>query len=137
MPPQYSAISSRTVMPAGARWTPGFATRPETENERGPLRPCRPWFANQSAPFSRMSRTQYSVSMLCSSVGRPKSPTCATAELDFGQRARRIGRERVELPREDRAAPRILIAQVDIDRLDAHGPSGDQHAFEEAVRIAL
>ena len=29
MPPQYSSISSFTVMPAGARWTPGFITRPE------------------------------------------------------------------------------------------------------------
>ena len=69
MPPQYSSISSRTVMPAGARCTPGFVTRPDTENERRPLRPWRPWPANQAAPFSRMSRTQYSVSMLCSSVG--------------------------------------------------------------------
>ena len=42
MPPQYSAISSFTVMPAGARCTPGFFTRPHTENERRPLRPLRP-----------------------------------------------------------------------------------------------
>src|SRR5256885_15350535 len=78
MPPQYSSTSSRSVMPAGARCTPGFFTRPETENERRPLRPCRPCEANQGAPFSMISRTQYTVSMLCSSVGRPKRPTCAT-----------------------------------------------------------
>ena len=42
MPPQYSSMSSRTVMPAGARCTPGFFTRPDTENERSPLRPLRP-----------------------------------------------------------------------------------------------
>jgi hypothetical protein len=78
MPPQYSSISSRTVMPAGARWTPGLRTRPLTENERSPLRPLRPWPANHSGPRSTMSRTQYSVSMLCSSVGRPNSPAWAT-----------------------------------------------------------
>ena len=78
MPPQYSSISSRTVMPAGASLTPGSRTRPETENERRPLRPLRPWPANQSAPFSTMSRTQCRVSKLCSSVGRPNRPTCAT-----------------------------------------------------------
>ena len=56
-------------MPAGARCTPGFFTRPDTENERRPLRPLRPCEANQAAPFSTISRTQYTVSMLCSSVG--------------------------------------------------------------------
>src|SRR5207248_1987774 len=35
-----------------------------------------------------MSRTQYSVSMLCSSVGRPNKPTCAT----YGGRKRGIPR---------------------------------------------
>src|ERR1051326_4893558 len=38
MPPQYSSISSRAVTPAGASTTPGFFTRPETENERKGLR---------------------------------------------------------------------------------------------------
>ena len=31
----------------------------------------------------------------------------------------------------------VLVAQVDVDLGDAHRPGGDQHAFEEAVRIAL
>jgi hypothetical protein len=31
MPPQCSSISSRTVTPAGASFTPGSLTRPETE----------------------------------------------------------------------------------------------------------
>src|SRR5438309_7177046 len=78
MPPQYSSISSRTVIPAGARCTPGCFTRPDTENERSPFLPLRPWPANQAAPCSTICRTQYTVSRLCSSVGRLKSPTCAT-----------------------------------------------------------
>ena len=31
MPPQNSSINSRTVMPAGASFMPGFFTRPDTE----------------------------------------------------------------------------------------------------------
>src|SRR5258708_4033412 len=42
MPPQYSSISSRAVIPAGASLTPGSLTRPETEKLRRPLRPLRP-----------------------------------------------------------------------------------------------
>ena len=61
----------------------------------------------------------------------------APAKLDFRQGAWGISRKRIELARQDRAAARILIAQIDIDRVDAHGPCGNQHAFEEAVRIAL
>ena len=38
--------------------TPGFFTRPDTENERSPLRPLRPWLVNQPAPRSMRSRTQ-------------------------------------------------------------------------------
>src|SRR6185312_6162190 len=41
-PPQNSSISSRMVMPAGASFTPGFLTRPETEKLRKPLRSWRP-----------------------------------------------------------------------------------------------
>src|SRR5207249_2608498 len=88
MPPQYSSISSRTVMPAGARCTPGFFTRPDTENERSPFLPLRPWPANQAAPRSTIWRTQYTVSRLCSSVGRLKRPTCAT----YGGRRRGMPR---------------------------------------------
>jgi hypothetical protein len=115
-----------------------------------------------------MSRTQNSVSMLCSSVGPPNSPTCATyggrsrgmprlPSIDsiiadsspqmyapaprrssiVRQRARRIGAKRGELALEDRAAAGVLVAQVDVDRVDADRPRGDQHALEEAVRIAL
>ena len=46
------------VMPAGASFTPGFFTRPETEKLRKPLRSWRPCAVNQSAPFSTMSRIQ-------------------------------------------------------------------------------
>ena len=155
-------------MPAGARCTPGFLTRPLTENERSPFRPWRPWPANQAGPFSRMSRTQCSVSMLCSSVGRPNRPTCATyggrrrgsprlPSIDSiiadsspqmyapaprrrwiaGMRVRRIRLQRRDLALEDRAAAVILVAQVDVDRVDADRPRRDQRAFEKAVRIAL
>ena len=62
------------MMPAGARCTPGFLTRPLTENERSPLRPFRPCPANHSGPFSMISRTQCRVSMLCSSVGTVEQP---------------------------------------------------------------
>jgi hypothetical protein len=51
MPPQYSSISSCMVMPAGASFTPGFFTRPETEKLRKPLRSRRPCDVNQSGPF--------------------------------------------------------------------------------------
>src|SRR3569832_568687 len=78
MPPQYSSISCWIVMPAGASLTPGSFTRPETENERKPLRPFLPCEVNQAPPFSRISRTQYKVSKLCSSVGRPNKPNNTT-----------------------------------------------------------
>jgi len=67
--PTMFEIPAGTLIPAGARCTPGRFTRPETENERRPLRPRRPCATNHSGPRSRISRTQYNVSMLCSSVG--------------------------------------------------------------------
>src|SRR6185437_10514826 len=78
MPPQYSSISSFTVMPAGASFTPGSFTRPETEKLRKPLRSWRPCEVTHAAPFSTMSRIQNSVSTFCSKVGRPNRPTWAT-----------------------------------------------------------
>jgi hypothetical protein len=38
---------------------------------------------------------------------------------------------------QQRAAAVVFVAQVDVDGVDADRPGGDQHAFEEAVRIAL
>ena len=52
-------------------------------------------------------------------------------------RARRIRLQRRELLLEDRAAAVILVAQVDIDGIDADRPGGDDGAFEEPMRIAL
>src|SRR6185369_17185024 len=72
-----SKSSGMSLRPAG-RMPPCSFTRPDTENERRPLRPRRPSEVNQSTPFSSRSRTQYSVSKLCSSVGRPNRPTWAT-----------------------------------------------------------
>src|SRR5207245_2535476 len=64
MPSQYSSMSCRAVIPAGATFTPGRPTRPETENQRRPRPPLRPWPANQSGPRSRISRIQETVSTL-------------------------------------------------------------------------
>src|SRR5229473_91175 len=97
--------------------------------------------------------------MLCSSVGRPKRPTCATyggrrrgmprlpsidsiiadssPQMDRRQRAGRLGLQQRQLLLENRTAARIFVAQVNPDLADARAPGGDQHAFEEAVRIAL
>ena len=61
----------------------------------------------------------------------------AAPQVDARQRARRIALQRRDLAREQRAARGVLVAQVDVDLVDADGPGGDQHAFEEAVRIAL
>ena len=48
-----------------------------------------------------------------------------------------VGLERRDLAGEDRAARRVLVAQIDIDIVDADCPRGDQRAFEEAMRVAL
>src|SRR6185295_10245100 len=157
MPPQYSSINSFTVMPAGARCMPGFFTRPDTENERNPLRPLRPWPANHAAPFSTISRIQYTDSMLCSSVRRAKARHAALAldrldhrrlfaadvraraapEVDRRQRARGIRLQLLQFVFEDLPAARVFIAQVDVDLGDADRPRGDQHPFQETVRVAL
>src|SRR4029079_16516313 len=49
----------------------------------------------------------------------------------------RVGFERRDLALEHRAASRVLVAQIDIDIRDADCPRRDQHAFEEAMRVAL
>ena len=61
----------------------------------------------------------------------------AAAQVNAGQRARRIGLQRGDLAGEDRAAGGILVAQVDVDVVDADRPGRDQHPFEKPVRIAL
>ena len=63
------------MIPAGANLTPGFFTLPDTENVLRPFLPLRPWLLNQTAPFSKISLTQKTVSTLCINVGLPKSPT--------------------------------------------------------------
>src|SRR5215470_12283289 len=55
--------------------------------------------------------------MLCSSVGRPKRPTCAT----YGGRKRGMPR----------------LPSIDSILADAGAPGSDQHPFEEAMRITL
>ena len=163
MPPQYSSISSLTVMPAGARCTPGFLTRPLTENERRPFRPCRPWPANHAGPFSTMlahpvqrlhvvlergpveqadlrdvRRAQPRLAALAfdrfdhrglfaADVGAG-----AAAQMNRRDRARRIRLQRGDLPLENRAAAVILVAQVDVDLVDADRPGRDRARLRES-----
>ena len=51
------------------------------------------------------------------------------------RQARRL--DRGDLAFEDRAALRVLVAQVDVDLGRLDHPGGDQHAFEEAVRVGF
>ena len=157
-------------MPAGASLTPGLLHAARDRERAQPLAAVAALRRRTtSPPFSSSSRTQYSVSKLCSSVGRPNRPDLrdvrraqprhaalafdrfdhrrlfaadvgagAAAQLDRRQRAGTAGaRAARQLGLEQRAAAVVLVAQVDVDRLDAHRPGGDQHAFDEAVRIAL
>ena len=57
--------------------------------------------------------------------------------MDLRQPARRVGFECGNLAREDGAARGVLVAQVNIDVVDADCPCGDQHPFEEPMRVAL
>src|SRR5882724_1738983 len=159
MPPQNSSISSRAVMPAGASLTPGFLMRPDTEKLRSPLRPLRPWLWNQAAPFSTISRTQYTVSTLWIRVGRPNRPTwdgkgglcrgsprlpsidSSIADSSPQVNARRAVQslllQRGDLPQQDLPHRRIFVAQIDVDVGRLHHPGRDQHALEKAMRIGL
>ena len=57
--------------------------------------------------------------------------------MELGNRARRVGLKSGELALEDGAAAVILVAQVDVDGVDADRPGRDDRAFEKPVRIAL
>src|SRR5688572_1586726 len=61
----------------------------------------------------------------------------AAAKMNLWQRARRIRLERRNLAFEDGAAAVILVAEVNVDRVDADGPRRDQRALDESMRIAL
>src|SRR5512147_1611855 len=51
--------------------------------------------------------------------------------------ARRSVHETAELALQDGAAAVILVAKIDINVVDAHGPGGDDRAFEKPVRVAF
>src|SRR4029453_3406521 len=112
MPPQYSSMSSSSVMPAGARCTPGFLTRPLTEHERSPFRPLLDDLAHpvqrlhvvlerrtaEQSDLSDVGRTQTRLAALAldrfdhrglfaADVGAG-----AAAKMNVGDRTRRIGR---------------------------------------------
>ena len=57
--------------------------------------------------------------------------------MEAGQRTWRVGLERGNLRGQDRAACRILVANIDVDVLDADSPRGDEHSLDEPVRVAF
>ena len=62
----------------------------------------------------------------------------AAAKVNLGKRGDgRVGLQRGDLGGEHLAAAVVLVAKIDVDALDAHRPRGDQHPFEEAVRVGL
>src|SRR4051812_15757366 len=52
-------------------------------------------------------------------------------------RARRICVQLLKFILQDLPATGVFVAQIDIDLADAYRPGRDEHAFQEAVRIAL
>ena len=66
------------MTPAGATFTPGSLTLPETEKLWKPLFPLTPFLANHSEPFSIISLIQNNVSRLLVRVGELNNPTSAT-----------------------------------------------------------
>ena len=62
----------------------------------------------------------------------------AAAQEDLGKgRNRRVGLQRRDLRGEGLAAAVVLVAQVDVDAIDADRPGRDQHALEKAMRIGF
>jgi hypothetical protein len=168
MPPQYSSMSSRSVMPAGASLTPGSRTRPDTENERSPLRPCGRGGEPLGALLDDVAHpVQRLHSCARASAGRTGRPgrrragagaacrACPRSTRSWPTPRRRCRRRRRAAARfggmpagGSARSARVLAQQRAAGRgtrragrcrpaLDAHRPGGDQHAFEEAVRVAL
>ena len=169
MPPQYSSISSRIVMPAGASLTPGFL-HPAGDRERAQAlaavaavrgEPLAALLEDVAHPVQRLEvvlQRRPAEQADLRDVGRAQARHAALAfdrldhrrlfAADVGAgaaaqhdlrhaRIRRRGAQLRQLGLEQRAAAVVLVAQVDVDARDADRPGGDQHAFEEAVRIAL
>ena len=61
----------------------------------------------------------------------------AASQVNRRKRARRIRLQRGDLALQDRAAAVILVAQIDVDRVDADRPGGNERTFEKPVRVAL
>src|SRR5918995_142005 len=57
--------------------------------------------------------------------------------MDRRKGARAFLLQSFKLSREDGTTTRVLVPEIDPDLADAGGPRGDQHALEEAVRVAL
>ena len=105
---------------------------PAEQAALGDIRRAQAWHA--ALAFDRFDHGRF----LAADVG-----TGAATQLD-GRDALRIdagsrqrGRQRRQLALEQRAHAVVLIAQVDGDRGDVDHRRGDQHALDEAVRIAL
>ena len=168
MPPQYSSISWRAVMPAGASLTPGSRTRPDTEKVRSPLRPLRPLAGEPfgallddvAHPVEGLDVVAQGRAAKEPDLGRkgwplPRQPTLAldafehrqflAADIGAGAAAQVDARMRCQPGRldcrnlafEDRLALRVLVAEVDVNLCGLDHPGGDQHAFEETVRVGF
>ena len=88
-------------MPAGASFTPGSFTRPETEKLRRPLRPLRPWPVHQSGA-------------LLDDVADP------VQRLDIVDQRRPA--EQADLEREGRLVARIAALALDASSIEDSSP---------------
>src|SRR5205814_9775467 len=61
----------------------------------------------------------------------------APSKMDSRDGVRRFGLQFCDLALEDRAAAVILVAEVNINRVDPNGPGRDERAFNKAVRIEI
>src|SRR5687768_4842526 len=61
----------------------------------------------------------------------------AAAQMDGGQGTRLLLSQLLQFRFQNLSTGRVFIAQVDPDLADARRPGGNQHALEEAVRVAL
>jgi hypothetical protein len=155
-------------MPAGASFTPGSRTRPDTEKVRRPLRPLRPWPENQSGTVlddvahpeqgldvvdERRAAEEADLARERGLVARQAALALdrfehrgflaadigarAAAQMDLGVAREPRFLQLGDLAQQDLAHLRVLVAQVDVDRLRLDRERADQHALEETVRVLL
>src|SRR6516225_4098224 len=144
MPPQYSSISWRAVMPAGASLTPAARALPDdvphpikgldvvaqgrSAEEPDLGREGRPLARQPSLAFDAFEHRRF----LAADIS-----TGAAAEMDprMPGQARRL--DCGNLAVEDGAALRVFVPQIEIDLGRLDHPGGDQHAFDETMRVGF